>query len=374
MKYLILQNTIAPYRNSLFNKMVEMGLDIELLYMCEREKERSWNIDYSSMHFPYVVDDKPYHSVFGIPMHWNPKLICIMRRAKHSKIIMGSPWNSPDVVAACILKRLGLLKSEIIFWSEANYLTLGSQKKNSFRDWLRKFVYNSGEGRIIVPGHMAVETFSRWGFQGKDFIQLPNVIDEDTIFPLIKSKPISKARSEQPRFVMPVRLNEKVKGIINFFKAIGKNNILTSQFEILGDGSDYNLINSWIKEHNFEQNIHLRGFCSMQSVVEFYNECDCFILPSFSDPSPLSIVEACCCGMPLLISTRCGNHYETLEEGVNGYSFDPDNANQIKKAFESMIAHREDWSRMGQKSRLLFETNFKQDVVIKHFIESLSLE
>lgn len=51
MKYLILQNTIAPYRNSLFNKMVEMGLDIELLYMCEREKERSWVIDYSTMSF-----------------------------------------------------------------------------------------------------------------------------------------------------------------------------------------------------------------------------------------------------------------------------------------------------------------------------------
>lgn len=115
MKYLILQNTIAPYRNSMFNKFVEMGLDIELLYMCEREKERSWKIDYSTMKFPYIVDDRPYKALHGIPLHWNPKLIRIMCKAKKARIIMGSPWNSPDVIVACILKRMGMFKAEIIF-------------------------------------------------------------------------------------------------------------------------------------------------------------------------------------------------------------------------------------------------------------------
>lgn len=375
MKYLILQNTIAPYRNSMFNKFVELGLDIELLYMCEREKERSWVIDYSTMRFPYAVDDRPYKTFHGIPLHWNPRLIKIMCVARNARIIMGSPWNSPDVVAACVLKRMGILKAEVIFWSEANYLTNGSREKNWIRDWIRKFVYNTGEGRVIVPGQMAVETFRRWGINGKRFIPLPNVIEEDSIFPLLKETTHRfTSLDEQPRFVMPVRLDERIKGIVNFFKAIGKDNVLSAQFDVLGDGKDEMLIRQFIAENHYGEHIHLRGFCSIETVVDYYLNSDCFILPSYSDPSPLSIVEACCCGLPLLVSRRCGNHYEALVEGQNGFSFDPDNAAQIKSAFKSLLNCRKQWQKMGEKSYQMFETNFKQDVVIKRFISALGNE
>ena len=371
MKYLILQNTIAPYRNSLFNKLVENGMKIELLYMCEREKERSWKIDYSTMKFPYVVDDKPYKTLFGVPLHWNPKLIGIMMRARNARIIMGSPWNSPDVIAACWLKRMGLLKAEIIFWSEANYLTNGARKKNWLRDWIRQYVYNTGEGRVVVPGQMAIKTFEQWGILGKQFVLLPNVIEEDKILPLLNEEHKFTSVEKQPRFVMPVRLDEKIKGIINFFKAIGKENVLSAQFEILGDGKDEAIIRQFIVDNSYENHIHLRGFCNMKEVVDYYLHSDCFILPSFSDPSPLSIVEACCCGLPLLISCRCGNHYEALADGKNGFIFDPDNAGQIKTAFESLMKCRGKWTEMGDRSRQLYETNFKQDVVIKQFVDKL---
>lgn len=374
MKYLILQNTIAPYRNSLFNKMVDLGLNIQLLYMCEREKERSWKIDYSTMKFSYVVDDRPYRTLFGIPLHWNPKLISLMCKARNASIIMGSPWNSPDVIVACWLKRMGLLKAEIIFWSEANYLTNGSRKKNALRNWIRQYVYNTGEGRMIVPGKMAIETFTQWGILGKRFILLPNVIEEDKMLPLIKGKRKFTPIDEQPRFVMPVRLDEKIKGIMNFFKAIGRENVLSAQFDILGDGKDEALIRQFIVDNGYSEHIHLHGFCSMETVVAHYMSSDCFLLSSFSDPSPLSIVEACCCSMPLLISQRCGNHYETLKEGENGFSFDPDNSEQMKSAFESLLNCRKQWPQMGEKSHKMFETNFKQEVVIKRFIEMLEKE
>ena len=82
-------------------------------------------------------------------------------------------------------------------------------------------------------------------------------------------------------------------------------------------------------------------------------------------------MEACCCGLPLLISCRCGNHYEALADGKNGFIFDPDNAGQIKTAFESLMKCRGKWTEMGDRSRQLYETNFKQDVVIKQFVDKL---
>ena len=131
------------------------------------------------------------------------------------------------------------------------------------------------------------------------------------------------------------------------------------------------ILQSYIQENQLEENIKLEGFCSMDKVVSFYQKADVFLLPSFSDPSPLSVVEAICCNLPLLISNRCGNHYEALEESVNGYSFNPDNHNEIRISYELLLLRRNNWERMGEHSRILFEKNFQQVAVLNSFIRQL---
>ena len=166
MKYIILQNTLAPYRISLFNKLKELGLDIELLYMAEMERCRSWKIDYNTIHYPYEIDNKGFKgSIKGVDLYWNWKFLKRFCHEKDAKIILGGSWNCPDIIAACILKRLGFIKSEILFWSEANYLTIGSRKKNILRDLLRSFVYNTGNARVIVPGQRAIESLKNGGLE-----------------------------------------------------------------------------------------------------------------------------------------------------------------------------------------------------------------
>lgn len=369
MKYLILQNTTAPYRTSLFNKLYAMGLDLKLFYMCELEKDRSWKIDYDSFQYPYYVDKGLDIYLKGLFIHWNPKMIRMMRRDKQSKIILGGSWNALDVIAFCTLKRMGILKQEIIFWSEANYLTIGARKKNFFRDKLRSYVYNTGEGRVIVPGKMAEISFKKWGIKNKTFIRLPNVIEESKIKP--NSEKTFTEISQQPHFIMPVRLNERIKGIMNFFKAIGPENVKKAVFDVLGNGEDEALIKAFVLENGYSDNILLHGFCNAETVNGYYNKCDAIILPSFSDPSPLSLVEACCNGLPVLASERCGNHYETVVVGENGYVFDPENHEQVKNSFELFLQRRQEWNKMGEVSRKLFEENFKQSNVLPRFITEL---
>ena len=45
-----------------------------------------------------------------------------------------------------------------------------------------------------------------------------------------------------------------------------------------------------------------------------------FVLPSLSDPSPLSAVEAAAAQLPLLLSTRAGNCDDLVVDGRNGYA------------------------------------------------------
>lgn len=371
MKYLILQNTMAPYRISLFNRLYEMGMDLEVLYMCEMEGYRSWVIDKSIIKYPYQIANGRVCRIGGMDQYWCPAFLNRFHKEKDCEIILGGAWIFLDVLATCVLKRLGIIKSKVSFWSEANYLTNGSRKKNFFRDLLRSFVYNTGEGTVIVPGRMAVKSFNIWGMKNKTFKFLPNVIEEELFLRVSEGEHCFSALNERPCYVMPVRLNEKVKGIINFFKAIGEENVLQSRFFVLGDGPDKEMIQNYIIQNGYQDNIELCGFCSMDVVASYYLKSDVLILPSFSDPSPLSLVEGCCCKLPILASNRCGNHYETVDEGKNGYTFDPDNHSEIKASFESMIANRRRWFEMGLHGRHLFEENFLQERVLRRFIESL---
>lgn len=106
-------------------------------------------------------------------------------------------------------------------------------------------------------------------------------------------------------------------------------------------------------------------------MVNHYMQADAFVLPSFSDSSPLSIVEVCYYKLPLLISERCGNHNETLVEGKKGYKFDPDNHIEVRNKFEQFLNCRSEWPIMGEVSRKMYEDNFAQRKVIDKFINSV---
>ena len=339
--------------------------------MCELESGRSWKINKDIIKYPYIITDGYKGKIKGFPIYWCPSFIKRFIHEKENKIILGGSWNFPDVIVTCILKRLGIIKTEILFWSEANYLTIGARKKNIVRDMLRHFVLSTGEGRAILPGKMAIETFKKWGINNTGYLTLPNVIDERVFLPMtVKQKDFSST-SEQPVFVLPVRLIERIKGVLNFFKAIGNENIKKAKFYVLGDGPDEEMFKLYIKDNDLQYNIILTGFCQMDVVVQYYLKSDVLVLPSFTDQSPLALVEGCCCRMPLLASNRCGNHFETIEEGKNGYTFNPDNHQEVRDAFEKMLARRKEWPAMGEYSRELFNKNFKQDVVLPRFITAI---
>lgn len=373
MKYYFLQHTMAPYRISLFNKLYELGLNFEVLYMDELESCRSWVIDKTTIKYPYTLVDGYKGELFGHSIYCCPQFVNRFIKEQNVKIVLGGSWNFPDVIITCVLKRIRVIKNEVLFWSEANYLTNGARKKSLMKSLLRRFVLGTGEGRAIVPGKMAIDTFSKWGLKNKSFIRLPNVIEEDLFEKLYQEKQKSfSAMSDVPKFIMPVRLNEKVKGILNFFRAIGPENVHRAHYFVLGDGPDEHIIRKFVYDNDYGNNIEIVGFCQMDKVVDYYSACDALILPSFSDPSPLSLVEACCCKMPILASNRCGNHFETVEDTKNGYLFSPTDHFQIRSSFEALLNCREEWPSMGQYSRDLFDRNFKQSVVLPEFVKQLT--
>ena len=371
MKYLFIQNIVTPYRNSFFNALAKAysHFNFEVLYMARTEPDRSWIIPESEMCYKYEIF-KGFHKVVkGFFIHFNPRLIKYVIDNKNATVICGGSWNDLNIMIICFLKRLQIVKSDLVFWSEANYLTKGASKKNFFRDILRSFIYNTSTKTIIVPGEMSRKSFVHWNLNFDNYINLPNVIEEEAYNSNVEHR---YDISELPIFLMPVRLIESIKGIVNFFKSIGEDNIRRAVFYVCGDGPDKDLIESFIINNHYEDNIELKGWCDSSLMKAFYQECDAFILPSYSDPSPLSVVEALYAHMPLLLSERCGNHFEALKDNCNGFLFDPTNISSVRLSYEKLLNNRAKWKDMGDLSRQVFEKNFAQKVVIGRFVNMLS--
>lgn len=370
-KYIFLTNIPTPYRTSFYNDLFMCGLNFEVMYMRSTEGDRSWNIDPKLLKHPFYIDKSYYMMLGRYHLHINPKIVIKMIKDKNAEFIIGGSWNDINVLLLVLLKRLKVINNVFHFWSEANYLTIGSMKDNLIKRLVRKFVFNSSTGFQISSGKMTELTFEKWGIRNKKFINLPNTIEEDKF--IITSEKISERENNSlPIFFLPVRLIESIKGIINFLSSIGNENVRKGIFLIAGDGPDNNLIRSYIKSQNLNDHVKLLGHCNIDQIIQLYTTANVFVLPSFSDPSPLSVIEALRMRLPILISDRCGNHFEAVDEKINGYLFDPSKPNSIKNAFELLMKNKNNWKSMGEESGIIYDKSFKKDKVITEFIQGLT--
>ncbi|MEC3877610.1 glycosyltransferase family 4 protein [Chryseobacterium salviniae] len=362
-------NIIPPYRVFFYNLLEQIrtgtNFDFEVFFMRETESNRNWNIDLNDLKFKYKIGNGLYFDIKGFFFHFNPLLVRDLIKSG-DEIILGGSWNNPNVMFIAFLKSIGLAKNTLSVWSEANYLTNESQKKNKLRDFLKKWFFKQVDGKFIIPGEMAVKSFEKWNIPIHNIVFLPNVVST-SVFNTDTKKTIE---NEIPVFFLVARLEENIKGIKNFMEAIGIENLRKINLKIAGTGSSYDDYAKYIRDNNLENNVKLLGNLTQEQIGEQYKNADVFLLPSFSDPSPLSIVEAISSGLPVFVSNRCGNHFETVAEGKNGYVFDPSNHAEIKDKFNKLMGRKNNWKEFSRISLQLAVENFNPDIVIRKFISS----
>ena len=97
-----------------------------------------------------------------------------------------------------------------------------------------------------------------------------------------------------------------------------------------------------------------------------------FILPSITDPNPLSAIEALASGLPLLLSNNCGNVKECVLNNQNGWSFDPLNVDEIKKSIEIWSNKNiDELNKMGAISRKRYKEYFSLEKICDDFAQEI---
>lgn len=97
--------------------------------------------------------------------------------------------------------------------------------------------------------------------------------------------------------------------------------------------------------------VHFVNFQQIDQNPIYYGLASAFILPSRHEEWGLVVNEAMACSLPVLVSSNAGCAHDLVEHGINGFHFDPMDADGLATHLGaiSMSPHR--GTQMGQESR-----------------------
>ena len=117
---------------------------------------------------------------------------------------------------------------------------------------------------------------------------------------------------------------------------------------IVGDGPERPRLTRLATEWQLQRTTHFVG--SQTNVPDWLAAADLFLLTSDNEASPVSILEAMACGLPV-VASRVGSIGDVVIDGVTGYLADPPRDAAYLQAMQSVAGEPARGIAMGQAGR-----------------------
>ena len=127
-----------------------------------------------------------------------------------------------------------------------------------------------------------------------------------------------------------------------------------SSLALVGDGELRQDLESYVAAHNIPR-VHFLGFRNQSEIGKLYALADLFVLPSSSEPWGLSVNEAMCFGLPVIVSDKVGSGFDLVRPGINGYVYPSTKVAALCACIQQAFASRQRLAAMGSESRKIIE-------------------
>ena len=131
--------------------------------------------------------------------------------------------------------------------------------------------------------------------------------------------------------------------------------------DVVGDGRLKERLTSHIKENNIKAN--LLGKLANSELPQFYNRYAVYILPSFCEGMPKTLLEAMACGLAVIGSDIEGIR-NIIQHQTTGYLCQTD-PESILMALRTVMPDQEFKARLGQAARTYIEKTHSLDAILK---------
>jgi 1,2-diacylglycerol 3-alpha-glucosyltransferase len=171
----------------------------------------------------------------------------------------------------------------------------------------RYFEVETGETR-----KQKAESRNKYGLPKRYFLASARFVEKKNLARLLQAYALYREKAESSG------------GNAEMLKADGRWDLV-----LLGDGPLRDTLNSQLSTLNLHGHVLLPGFKQYPDLPAYYGLASAFIHASTTEQWGLVVNEAMASGLPVLVSNRCGCAPDLVQEGVNGFTFDPCNIEQL---------------------------------------------
>ena len=227
-------------------------------------------------------------------------------------------------------------------YGKASALKIGSEHNDIDSTKYIKTISNTAKKLdcFVVVSKKMVEDYKK--YLSIPVINIPNSIEK---------LPNAFSRFNTNNVISVGRL-ESVKGfedLIDVFQmAVLKNKNIV--LNIVGDGSQYKLLENKINDLGLQANIRLLGYKNSKELSELYNKSCIYVMTSFSESFGLVLLEAQSHKLPCIAFDSANGAKELIHEGLDGYLIDNRDKEKMANKILELINDKDKCKKFGEKA------------------------
>jgi hypothetical protein len=326
-----------------------------------------WNTDRSSE----LIDPELGHAPeFDIPLNagyeyemipksgsWNFLRNSIFQNPEFSAVLVNG--YSGHVAHSAILQGM-IFGKPVVIRSDTTSL----YPRPFWKQLIRKpalFILLSLASAAMATGSLAAQHLITNGASPESVFLLPYSVDEEMLSEscatFAKERCTLRADLELQQsdvvLLAVVKLIER-EGILDLLEAYSAISPGRPELKLLivGDGPLRESVTKFVQSRKLS-GVRFAGYQPYSRLPMYYAVSDLFIHPAVNEPWGVSVNEAMCCGLPVIVSDLTGSSYDLVQNGKNGYVYPGGNTTELQRALENFLSKYNLRVQMGIASRTI---------------------
>lgn len=286
----------------------------------------------------------------------NPAIV--RRVARHDAVLLMPGWGSVTSLLAIAACRV--TGTPFFLYGDSSF----PPGVKSWRDGLRaaflRTIFALASG-FMISGVLNAEYYQHYGADPDRFFLLPWAVDNERFtsgcrFAAGERETMRARFGLRPNdvaFVFSAKLVPR-KDPLTLLRALaGMTERHRAAVVFLGDGELRPQLEAFAHEHGLR--VSFAGFVNQTDLPKHYAMNDVFVLPSLYEPRGAVINEAMACGLPVIVTDRCGSIGDIVLERQNAFVYPAGDGTALAKAMDAMMEEHTR-ARMADRSREIIAT------------------
>jgi glycosyltransferase involved in cell wall biosynthesis len=362
MKVGIVHNIPISYKHLLFSELVRIGLEFEVLFLASGSADRIEGPDLSSA---------PYRSRIGFQGRYEvlPRWHTVgyvwrsLSEIRPGAVII-SGWCDVGAWTAklwCIFHR-----RPSILWAESNHF----DHPRVFWSELIKATFVRGFAAAQVYGTTNAEYLIKLGYDPRKIWSKRAVADIE-LFRLIEQVGPRDNSRKVILFIGRLAPEKNLEFVLETVRQLSFEARQALLFRFVGYGPLEASLRLTAERLGLNDMVEFAGPRKHSQLPEVYHSADVLLLPSTSEPWGLTVNEGMLCGLPAIVSQRCGCARD-LVNPATGWSFGPRDTAGLVRILETVAAMPFDDLRAMGKSAAALARNYSPENCAKIVMACIS--